>query len=198
MSTPLPKAVRAGILILAAGRSRRFGSDKRLARMPHSGNTLLQATTRSAQASGLPVRVCLRVDDTAIADRLSDKAITTIFCHRAGDGMGATLAEAVSSIADWDAVLVALADMPLVKSTTYRALARACCRDSIAIPCYRGGRGNPVCFGATWFDHLRSCGGDRGARDLISSNPEAVVEVDVDDAGILRDVDHPADLYAMR
>ncbi|MEQ8516751.1 MAG: nucleotidyltransferase family protein, partial [Chromatocurvus sp.] len=142
--------------------------------------------------------VCLREGDRVFPDALSGSHVTTMICRHAHDGMGATLAEAVSGISGWDALLVALADMPLVKASTYQALAQACSRELMVVPRYRGRRGNPVCFGADWFHQLRRCSGDRGARAVLSANPQAVRALGVDDAGILWDVDRPTDLDAMR
>lgn len=198
MKPAVPAASGAGILILAAGQSRRFNGDKRLARLPGRNLTLLEATVSAAGKSGLPVRVCLREDDAALARALAGDGVATVLCERANEGMGATLAEAAGVTSGWEVVLIALADMPLVKASTYQALVHVCSRDGIAAPCYRGRRGNPVCFGAAWLEHLRQSSGDRGARDLLAAHPQSVTEVDVDDAGILRDVDYPADLDAMR
>lgn len=198
MSAATPGVGGAGILLLAAGRSRRFGSDKRLAILPHSDDTLLQATVRVARDSGLPVHVCLREGDGALATALAGDSVSTMVCPSADKGMGATLAEGVATVSGWDALIVALADMPLVRASTYRALARACSRQRIALPHYRGRRGNPACFGADWFDQLRRCSGDRGARDVLAANSQAVLPVEVNDAGILQDVDDPASLEAMR
>jgi len=55
-----------------------------------------------------------------------------------------------------------------------------------------------VCFGADWFARLVRCAGDRGARGLLDAHPQSVCRVDIEDPGILRDVDYPADLEAMR
>ena len=198
MKPAMAAAGGAGILILAAGRSRRFNGDKRLARLPGRDLTVLEATVSAARKSGLPVRVCLREGDDALARSLARDGVASVLCERANEGMGATLAEAVAVVSGWEAVLIALGDMPMVKASTYQALARACSRAGIAAPCYRGRRGNPVCFGAAWLDPLRQSSGDRGARDLLAAHPHSVKEVDVDDAGILRDVDYPADLDAMR
>ncbi|MFN2329345.1 MAG: NTP transferase domain-containing protein [Chromatocurvus sp.] len=187
----------AGILLLAAGRGIRFGSDKRVATVPNSDSTLLETTLKNARASGMPVRVCVREEDHALVEALSRDAVTTIVCPRAHEGMGGTLADAVKGIDDWDAAVIALADMPLVQAATYRALAQTCSRETIAAVAYRGRRGNPVCFGAGWFSALMQCGGDYGARDVLSANPHAIRVIDVDYAGILADVDRPADLEAI-
>lgn len=197
MSVTTADGGSAGILLLAAGRGHRFGSDKRLARVPGSVATLLETTLKNARDSGMPVQVCLREQDHGIAVALSQDAVSARICARAHEGMGATLAEAVAGIVGWDAAIIALADMPLVTAATYRALARACTRETIAAPRYRDRRGNPVCFGAGWFPALLQCGGDYGARALLSANPDAIREIDVQDAGILADVDRPADLDAV-
>lgn len=198
MKPAMATASGAVILILAAGKSRRFNADKRLARLPGSDLTLLHTTVAAARNSGLPVRICLREEDEALAEALAGDTVASVICERADEGMGATLAEAVAAVSGWEAVIVALADMPLVKASTYQALARVCSREAIAAPCFRGRRGNPVCFGAAWLDLLSQASGDRGARDLLAAYPQSVHEVDVDDDGILRDVDYPADLDAMR
>ena len=57
----------------------------------------------------------------------------------------------------------------------------------IAQPIHQGQRGNPVGFGRRHLPQLLALGGDQGARSLLKTHP--VVEVAVDDAGILQDID---------
>jgi molybdenum cofactor cytidylyltransferase len=57
---------------------------------------------------------------------------------------------------------------------------------------FEGRRGNPVAFGARHLPALLALEGEHGARSLLRSSP--VVEVTVDDPGILRDIDTPGDL----
>ncbi len=187
-----------GILLLAAGRSRRFGSDKRRARLAHSARTMLQMTLDAATASGLPTRVCLRPDDNALAEEMASQGVDALRCQRAHEGMGATLAEGVTRVTEWQGVIIALADMPLVLATTYRELARHSTQDAAIVPVYQGQRGNPVCFGASWYAHLTHCAGQSGARHLLDAHPQGVCRLAVDDPGILRDIDYPGDLGAMR
>jgi molybdenum cofactor cytidylyltransferase len=89
--------------------------------------------------------------------------------------------------------LVALGDMPFVAPATLRALADALAAGAgIAAPVMDGRRGNPVGFGAVHLDALLALRGDEGARRLLKTCP--VTEVPVDDPGIFRDIDLPADL----
>jgi molybdenum cofactor cytidylyltransferase len=181
--------VKAGVILLAAGRSRRFGSDKRNAQLD-TGQTLLAASIAAIEDSGLPLLVCLDRPDTDLAATLADRGVNATLCDDADLGMGHTLSHGVDHRpGDWEGILVALADMPWIRPDTYLAIARQLTRDTIVVPCYRGRRGNPVGFGAAFFEQLAATTGDRGARNLLASNPGAVNELALDDPGLLRDVD---------
>ncbi len=179
-----------GVLLLAAGSSRRFGSDKRFAQLP-DGRTLLNATLENFLQSGLALRVCLGADDSALATTLDKRGIDVVVCQSSAEGMGATLAEASRGFGDWSAVLVALADMPLIQPATIGRIATAAMPEQIVVPCFKGQQGHPVAFGSRFFHLLVQCKGDRGARWVIDRYPQAVSELAIDDPGILRDVDTP-------
>jgi len=108
--------------------------------------------------------------------------------------MGYSLADGASALPAWSAALVALADMPWIKSETYLAVAASTLAGQVCIPTYRGRRGHPVGFGSQFFGSLERLSGDYGASRLILDNPEKVNELPVEDPGIYRDVDHPRDL----
>jgi molybdenum cofactor cytidylyltransferase len=185
--------LKAGVLLLAAGRGSRFGSDKRRARLPE-GDLLLDRCIANALGTGLPLRVALGPGDDALAQALGERGIETLRCAEAPRGMGATLAAAVRQLPPWEAVLVALADMPWLRPASIAAVARAAGPGSICVPCHDGRRGHPVAFGAHFLPELASLDGDRGARGLLRQHAAAVRELPVDDPGVLRDVDRPADL----
>ena len=95
-----------------------------------------------------------------------------------------------------ECVVVGLGDKPLVLPATVNALAsifrKTGCR--IAVPVYRGRRGNPVLFSSSMYEKLERLSGDVGAKEVIRKNPEDVVEVAVTDPGILLDIDTPSDI----
>ena len=185
--------MKVGALLLAAGRGARFGSDKRRARLP-SGELLLDRSIANLVETGLPLRVALGPGDDTLAQTLGRQGIETIRCADAPRGMGATLAAAVQAMPRWDAVLVALGDMPWLRPQTIIAVAQAAAPASICVPCLRGCRGHPVAFGARFLPELAALAGDRGARDLLLRHAAVVRELTVEDPGVLRDVDRPADL----
>ena len=182
-----------GVLLLAAGRAARFGSDKRLARLS-GGQCLLNTCIATVCAADLPLRVALRSGDDALAEDLEARSIATLRCADAPRGMGATLAEAVRQLPPWEAVLVALADMPWLRADSVRAVAAAAGEGCICIPSFRGRRGHPVAFGARFLPDLARLDGDNGARELTVRHARAVRELALDDPGIVRDVDRPGDL----
>ena len=104
------------------------------------------------------------------------------------------LGEAVSGGAD--AVIVHLADHPLVSPATFRALVDEYGKTAspIVVACYRGRRGHPVIFDRSVFAELMAAPEDQGARVVVNAEPERVLYVDVDDPGVVLDLDTPADL----
>ena len=185
--------MNVGVLLLAAGSSRRFGSDKRLALLP-DGRPLLFAAIAAVQRSELPLRVCLRPGDDLLRERLLAAGVAVLECQRANRGMGATLAEAVAQLADWRGLLVALGDMPAIQPDSFRRVAAALTADASVTPTFQGQSGHPVGFGSDFFSALASLDGDRGARDLVSRAGSVHRHLPLADPGILRDVDFPVDL----
>lgn len=182
-----------GVLVLAAGRARRFGADKRQALLP-DGRRVLDATLGNISASGLPFVVCVAADDDQLVDRLDTQAFRRQRCTSASEGMGATLAEGIGHVQHWRGVLVALADMPWIAPDTYATVAQQLAAERIVVPVYGGQRGHPVGFGRAFYATLRGLRGDAGARSVLLNHAADVVEVMLSDPGIVRDIDLPEDL----
>ena len=109
------------------------------------------------------------------------------------EGMGTSIASGVRATAHAQGWIIALADMPNVRVETVHALRQALCQGAAsAAPYYRGRRGHPVAFGAACGPALAALTGDRGGRAILEHHRP--VRIDVDDPGILFDVDVPADL----
>lgn len=187
----------AGVLLLAGGSSRRFGSDKRFAKLP-GDNQLLDASIDAAKGSGLPLLVALRHDDIQLESNLRKRHIHSIRCAHSGQGMGSTLADGIAALPrSWSGVLIALGDMPLIRPETFHTLEQALRPGGIVAPFYRGKRGHPVGFDRSYFPQLERLSGDQGAAKIIAENPDAVIPVDANYPGVLLDIDLPGDLQAM-
>jgi molybdenum cofactor cytidylyltransferase len=183
-------------ILLAAGRGKRFdpsgARNKRLATLP--GGDLVAVASARKLLSVLPKVIAVVPEDGGVAAALRALGCQVTICLDADSGMAASLAHAVrSSLPNPDGWLVALADMPFVQPQTVQALCDALAGGAgIAVPVTAGRRGNPVAFSAGHLDALLALQGDQGARGLLKSCP--VAEVEVNDPGIFRDIDTPADL----
>ncbi len=188
------------VLVLAAGRARRFGSDKRFATL--DGQPVIQHVLRSLEAADIPmhaIRVCVADNDTTMADCPGTSGQATLLrCPNAREGMGHTLADAVAATADASGWLVCLADMPYIRPSTYALIwAHAALPDThrhLLAPSWQGQRGHPVFFGKNWREALLSLRGDVGARPLLSRYHEHLALLSVDDPGITLDIDTSSDL----
>ncbi|MDD1962499.1 MAG: nucleotidyltransferase family protein [Pseudomonas capeferrum] len=178
-------------LVLAAGRAQRFGSDKRLARLP-SGHTLLATALAHAFDHFAEVHVVLRPGDDAQHLGIDPRA-HIVRAEQAALGMGASLAAGVTALLQTQAqaVAVLLADMPWIAPGSLQALCRQASAAHIVLPQYQGQRGHPVIFGRAFWPALAQLQGDQGGRQVMLDNPHACITVAVDDAGVVLDVDVP-------
>jgi nicotine blue oxidoreductase len=98
------------------------------------------------------------------------------------------------------AVVVALADQPLIGPGAVRRLIGAAGRGAtVAAATYGGRRRNPVLFAAEHFAEIAELAvGDVGARAFLRRHPELVTEVPCDGIGDPADIDTPADLERLR
>ncbi|MFQ6004266.1 MAG: NTP transferase domain-containing protein [Woeseia sp.] len=179
-------------LVLAAGESSRFGSTKQLAKF--GGDTLVGHAVRLAES------VC---GDRSILVVGSDRERVLAACaplrgyflynDNHTSGMAGSIALGVGSIAHTaDAILILMADQPLITAGHLRCLKDAWTNDPDGVVAseYAGVRGPPVIFPARCFAGLTRLEGDSGARALLSDFP--VTGIPFDDAAV--DIDTPEDL----
>lgn len=167
------------VLVLASGRGERFtasGGQGSKLQAPLGGSTVLARTLAAVRASGLP----WHLEDAG---------------H---PGMGDSIAAAVRATAGAPGWLVLPGDLPLVQPGTLRRLARALASGSalVVLPRHQGQRGHPVGFGAACGPHLQALQGAQGAAAIVRAHAAKgeVVEMDVDDAGCVTDIDTVQDL----
>lgn len=189
MTKPAPEEI--GIVMLAAGQSRRFEGDKRLALLP-DGRPLLQASIDCVPATLNRRLLVLHPGDDYLASRYSDQW-EILIAPRATEGMGASLAAAFRHLQDthqdWRGALIALGDMPSVAQQTYTRVQNNLCDHAIVLPHHGGQRGHPVGFQRQFFRELSQLRGDHGARELLRAHSDECHTLHCEDAGILVDID---------
>jgi molybdenum cofactor cytidylyltransferase len=116
-------------------------------------------------------------------------------------GMASSLRAGLSAVdQQMDAALIVLADQPFVRSETIdRIIGRHHLADAeIVIPFYRGSRGNPVLLNRSVFPEAEMLEGDTGCRAIFGNHADGIAEVEVDDAGILLDINSRDDYEGLR
>jgi molybdenum cofactor cytidylyltransferase len=182
--------VTVGAIILAAGLSRRMGAAKLT--LPIDGVPMLARTIATVEAAGLPVLIVTGGHADAVCAVAGTRP--TVHAHAHAEGLAESLKAGLRAApADWDGALVVLGDMPFVTADTLRGLADALAGGAPAvIPVNAGRRGNPAGFARSAWPRLMALSGDQGARPILDSL--GAMEILVEDPGIHRDIDVPADL----
>lgn len=174
-------------IVLAAGEARRFGGPKQLALI--DGVPVLQHVLRNVRASEVIVVLGAFADEIRARVPFANERI--VINPDFAEGMSTSIQAGLRALpADAPAVLIALGDQPFVSPTTYDALIAAYEKAPAVVPVYRGRRGNPVVVRRELFPEMMKIRGDVGFRAVLRD----VMELPVDDPGILRDIDSASDV----
>jgi len=198
-------ALGPAVIVLAAGKGSRFsGAEHKLAQ-PLGPSTVLGSTLRHAIETHLPV-VVVTTEPLADLARRSVAARDVVVLPEVGSsasnaalatlGMGYSIAAGVGARPDARGWLILPGDMPLIRPASMLAVARQLDHHPVAYAQHKGRRGHPVAFSAELYSELAALSGDEGARRLIARYPAMGVELD--DPGVLVDVDTQADLDGVR
>jgi molybdenum cofactor cytidylyltransferase len=195
-------APRIGALILAAGRSTRFGaSNKLLADL--DGTPIVRRVAMAVLASrARPVVVVTGHQAERVEAALAGLDVRLVHNRDYAEGLSTSLKTGLSALPpDIDGTLVCLGDMPQISGNHIDRLISAFAPKegrSIAVPIHNGKRGNPVLFGRDLFPEMMEAEGDTGARHLIGRHAEEVAEVDLGTDAIFADVDTPDALARLK
>jgi molybdenum cofactor cytidylyltransferase len=189
----------AGI-ILAAGESKRFGRPKQLLQL--KDRCLVEWVLDAALASELS-RIILVLGHArekiqkALGEKLRHAKLQTEINPNYQKGQSHSLQIGLSSVINsFPAVMFLLADQPLVDAATINCLLHKFWSEEkdICVPVFRGRRGNPSIFSEKFYKHIMKIRGDTGARQIIKTHPERVLEIEIKNPLLFSDVDTPEDL----
>ncbi len=185
-----------GILVLAAGQSSRFGSDKLLAKMPDDRPVIahsLAPLQSIADTHGIELCVVTRADNSALINYLSEHKIRYTLCPDAHLGMGNSIAHGVKQNQSWHGWMITLADMPNLNSDVLDNLLTNIAENinSIVRPKLRAQDksipAHPVYFPQSYGFKLAKLSGDNGAKHIIQQQKW----LEMVDSNCFIDVDTP-------
>ena len=188
-------------ILLAAGKSQRFGSNKLL--YPVTDNTPMLLVTAQKLANVLPESIAVISQElipyTDQLEQLKRLGLRVVVNEDADRGMGSSIACGVRASQDAPGWLITLADMPYIKTETITLLAEKLANGvGIVAPVieHRGEqqRGHPVGFNQRYKDELLALDDDVGARHVIANHQSKLELVPTHDAGVTVDVDQAIDV----
>ena len=188
-------------ILLAAGESQRFGSNKLL--YPVTDNTPMLLHTARKLATVLPGSIVVisqkLMPYTDQLEQLKQMGLRVVINENAEHGMGSSIACGVRASQDAPGWLITLADMPYIKTETIALLADKLGNGAgIVAPVieYEGEqrRGHPVGFSQRYKDELLALDDDIGARHVIANHKSELELVPTHDAGVTVDVDQEIDI----
>jgi molybdenum cofactor cytidylyltransferase len=192
---------RVTAVVLAAGESKRMGRSKQL--LPWGDTTVLGQIIRNLQRSAVNEIIVVSGSNAgAIEAEAAQHGIETIRNEfYASGGMISSLQTALRQLPDnRAAVLVMLADQPMVESTTIDALLLAYWeyRGELLAPVFSGKRGNPVLFGRSYIRELLALADRRAPREIIRRHKQDLTLVQVESDSVLHDIDRQDDYERWR
>ncbi len=193
-------APRIAAVVLAAGLSSRMGSNKLLTDL--NGQALIQRTIERLSKAA--------IDEIIIVTGHQAEDIQAVlknhklrFVHNAdyAKGLSTSVRVGIAAAQEFDAAFVCLGDMPLIEAEDLNRMIAAfnvAEGRSLVAPVFGRKLGNPVLWGQEYFSDLKALTGDRGARSLIESRRDQIVEIAVTHDGILLDADTPEALEEIK
>lgn len=184
-------------ILLAAGESKRLRMPKLL--LPFGKSTILEQTIDNLLDSMVDeVIVVLGHKSEEMMRKLANRPVKIAINPIYHQGMSTSIVKGLSLVNNRaQAIMVALADQPLINSQTInRLIEESLSYDKgIVIPAYQAERGHPVIFASKYKEELLGLKGDIGGKQTIIQHPNDTLEVIADSKAITMDVNTINDYY---
>lgn len=182
-------------IVLAAGESRRMGSQKLL--LPFGNTTVIGHVVDELLRSDVDaVYVVAGHEGSRIAEQLSRHTVTVVTNPDYKLGMLSSVRCGLQALPQQcEKVLVVLGDQPAVTSALVNQMVQSfsATHKGILVPLYRGKRGHPVMFSMRYRNEVMASFDNVGLRGLLQAHPDDIFELNVSTPAVLSDMDHPED-----
>jgi molybdenum cofactor cytidylyltransferase len=186
-------------VVPAAGKGERFGGAKLLADV--DGEALLGRSIRCLLDGGVEEVVVVTAPGSRVETAgpkaipvLGDRRVRLVLNPDPDRGMFSSIQVGLGTV-DADTVLVLPADMPFVDSRTVAAVVKtAVVSGGVISPRYRGERGHPIAMPGSVCRAVAAAEVASNLKQVLADLDPPRTAIDVDDPGVLRDVDVAGDL----
>ena len=188
--------MKLGVVLLAAGKSERFGSNKLLA--DYHGKPLICRALEAASAVSVH-KACVVTGSDEIASFAQTYGFDVIRNTDVHLGQAHPIHLGIAAMKEMDAALLMVCDQPRLTAQSLVRLADAFWDSEKGIACLRDEThtGNPAIFSKVYFSQLLALEGDRGAKGILRANPDDLLDVRCAHENELADADTPRALESM-
>lgn len=188
--------MKLGVVLLAAGKSKRFGTNKLLAGF--CGRPMVCYALEAAAALK-PTRTAVVTGCGEVARLAEGYGFEVIVNDEPQLGQSHSICLGVRTMQDMDAVLLMVCDQPRLTAASIERLVQRFERSGKSVACLRDGThmGNPAIFARQCFDELLALQGDRGAKGVLRAHEDDLLVVDTVGPDELADADTPDMLAAL-
>jgi molybdenum cofactor cytidylyltransferase len=184
--------LRVSAILLAAGSSKRMGQPKQL--LPLGNKTVIRHCFDNLVAAGIKnVVVVICRGGSEILDSMKDLPVQIVFNENPESEMAESVRIGLRALTQsFSGVLIHLSDHPLVSAATLKSIVQCHLEtpDKIIIPLYKGKKGHPSFFPKPVIDEVFV---GLNLRDIINKDSSRIRFLDVDDEGVILDMDTKED-----
>jgi molybdenum cofactor cytidylyltransferase len=182
-------------IILAAGESRRMQTPKALLKV--GAESFVECIVRKCKESGIEViSIVTGAHRDEIQKHMQGRQVDFIFNFHYPEGQLSSLKEGLRNLPTAStSALIWPVDMPLVRPETVQLLLGQyeAARKHVTIPVYESRHGHPVLYDVAAIHSALSLKASQTAKDLLTIYAQDLLLVDVNDPGVIRDIDTPDD-----
>ena len=178
-------------ILLAAGQSKRMNGENKLAKKI-KGIPLLKYALNNILKSSVNEIIIVLGYQSEIIEKLIDKndKIKFVFNADFETGMASSIKKGVENLSKkTDAFFISLGDMPSINYNTYDQLIKYKKNQKIIVPIFKGQKGNPLLFPKSFEKIMLSVQGDHGAKKILENNKKQILNIEINDPGIIKDID---------
>ena len=182
-------------ILLAAGQSKRMLGENKLTK-DIKGIPLIKRALNNILKSQVNEIIIVLGYQKETVEKLIDKTskIKFVFNSNFEKGMASSIKKGIKNLSDKsDAFFISLGDMPSINFKTYNHLIKFNKNKKAIVPMFKGQKGNPVLFPKLFEEKLLSIQGDCGAKKVLEINKKDVLNLEINDPGIIKDLDVTSD-----
>lgn len=182
------------LVMLAAGNSRRFGSNKLLYEidgMPMYLRTLEKLQKAASELGDCEIIVVTQYEE--IAAKANTLGVKVLINPQPERGISSSMQIGLATAKDSSACLFTVSDQPWLTAETIINLVDKFRDEQKGMACTIFGTktGNPCIFSREYYQELMEITGDKGGKQIINRHPEDVTYFKIEDARELQDIDIP-------